>query len=243
MKGALGHLLIFKKLRRLKDSSHRGRFFRILIDKMAVDFQTLISSPTEAYAEGLRFFSGKGMLNDTLRKLAADLERNDIDYAVIGAVALNQHGYRRFTEDIDLLLTGEGLEKFRKTLIGLGYRPAFPGATRKFRTTGENIPVEIITSGEFPGDGLPKPVTFPEPKDSAIVIDGVRTISLEKLIELKLASGMTAGDRLKDLADVQELIKLKALDADFTEKLNEYVRAKYLELWQAVDAAKISDDN
>ena len=201
---------------------------------MAVDFQTLISSPTLAYAEGLKFFRGEGMINDALTRIAADLERNGIEYAVIGAVALNQHGYRRFTEDIDLLLSKEGLEQFRQKLVGLGYRPAFEGAKKKFRTTDENIPVEIITSGEFPGDGLPKPVVFPEPAEFAVVIDGVKTVSLEKLIELKLTSGMTAGDRLKDLADVQEMIKLKALDETFAEKLDLFVREKYIELWKSV---------
>jgi len=205
---------------------------------MAVDFQTLMSSPTLAYAEGLRFFRGEGMINDALKRIAADLNRNNIDYAVIGAIALNQHGYRRFTEDIDLLLTKEGLEKFKKTLIGLGYRPAFNGATKKFRTIEQNIPVEIITSGEFPGDGLPKPVEFPDPAKFTVVIDGVKTITMEKLIELKLTSGLTAGDRLKDLADVQELIKLKGLDEVFAEKLNEFVRAKFIELQRSAASAK-----
>ena len=205
---------------------------------MAVDFQTLISSPTLAYAEGLKFFHGEGMINDALKRLAADLDRNNIEYVVIDAVALNQHGYRRFTEDIDLLLTKQGLEDFRAKLVGLGYRPAFEGAKKKFRTTGENIPVEIITSGEFPGDGLPKPVQFPDPAEVAVVIDGVKTVSLEKLIELKLTSGMTAGDRLKDLADVQELIKLKGLDSEFAERLNEFVRDKYIELHNAVASAR-----
>lgn len=41
---------------------------------------------------------------------------------------------------------------------------------------------------------------------------------------------MTAPDRLKDLADVQELIKIRRLDANFAETLNDYVRPKYLEL-------------
>ena len=204
---------------------------------MAVDFQTVLLSPDITYAEGIRFFRGKGMLNKALKRIAADLDRLGIDYAAIGAIALNRHGYRRFTEDIDLLLTREGLEQFREKLVGLGYRPAFEGATKNFRTTDENIPVDIIASGEFPGDGLPKPVEFPNPSDFAVVIDGVNTISLEKLIELKLASGMTAGDRLKDLADVQELIKLKGLDEDFAGKLNEYVRPKYTELFAAVAAA------
>jgi len=205
---------------------------------MAIDFQTVISSPSAAYAEGLKFFQGKGMLNDALRRVTEDLERNEIDYAVIGAIALNQHGYRRFTEDIDLLLTKEGLEKFRQKLVGFGYRPAFSGAKKKFRTTEENIPVEIITSGEFPGDGLPKPVQFPHPNEVSIKIDGIKTVSLEKLIELKLTSGISAADRLKDLADVQELIKIKKLDADFADKLDEFVRAKFLELHKAVADAK-----
>jgi hypothetical protein len=205
---------------------------------MPADFQTILSSPSATYAEGVKFFHGKGMINDALKKLVSDLDRSCIDYAVIGAVALNQHGYRRFTEDIDLLLTRAGLEKFHENLVGLGYRPAFTGAKKKFRTTEENIPVEIITSGEFPGDGLPKPVQFPEPNEFAVVIDGIKTVSLEKLIELKLTSGITAGDRLKDLADVQEMIKLKELDESFAEKLNEFVREKYLELCRAVLNAK-----
>lgn len=208
---------------------------------MAVDFQTLLSTPTLAYGEGLKFFRGEGMINDALKRVTTDLDRNNIDYAVIGAIALNQHGYRRFTEDIDLLLSKQGLSDFHKKLVGLNYRPAFEGAKRKFRTTDENIPVEIITSGEFPGDGLPKPVQFPNPAEFAVIIDGVKTISLEKLIELKLSSGMTAGDRLKDLADVQELIKLKDLKEDYSKKLNEFVRVKFVELYQAVEKGKGRD--
>lgn len=201
---------------------------------MALDFQAVLSSPDDTYEEGIRFFRGKGMLNKALRKIADDLDRTGIDYVAVGAIALNRHGFRRFTEDIDLLLTKEGLDTFRSKLIGLGYRPAFEGARKKFRTTEDNIPVDVITAGDFPGDGLPKPVQFPEPNEFAVVIDGVNTISLEKLIELKLASGMTATDRLKDLADVQELIKIKRLDADFAEQLDPYVREKYLELHQGV---------
>ena len=208
---------------------------------MAVDFQALISSPTEAYAEGLRFFRGKGMLNEALRRVASDLERNQIDYVVIGAVALNQHGYRRFTEDIDILMTQEGLEKFRKLMIGRGYRPAFEGASKKFRTTEENVSVEIVVTGDYPGDGLPKPIAFPEPGTVAIEIEDIKTISLERLIELKLASGMTAPDRLRDLADVQELIKIRRLSRELAAALNPFVREKYLELWDAVEHGSTND--
>jgi predicted nucleotidyltransferase len=202
---------------------------------MKTDFQQIVNSPVLAYQEGLRFFMGEGILNETLRRVVRDLENRGIDYSLIGAVALNNYGYRRFTEDIDLLLTREGLEKFQKELVGLGYRPAFEGATKKFRTTEENVPVEIITAGEFPGDGKPKPVVFPAPNEHQTEIDGIKTLTLEKLIELKLASGMTARHRLKDLADVQEIIKIKDLQADYAEKLNPYVREKFLELQKAVE--------
>lgn len=205
---------------------------------MRTDFQQIIESPVSAYQEGLRFFMGEGILNETLRRVVKDLENRKIDYSLVGAVALNSYGYRRFTEDIDLLLTREGLEKFQRELVGLGYRPAFEGATKKFRTTGENVSVEIITSGEFPGDGKPKPVVFPHPNENQTEIDGIKTLTLEKLIELKLASGMTAPHRLKDLADVQELIKIKDLSADYAAQLNPYVREKFLELQSAVEKNK-----
>lgn len=202
---------------------------------MRTDFQQIINSPALAYQEGLRFFMGEGILNETLRRVARDLENHGIEYSLIGAVALNNYGYRRFTEDIDLLLTREGLEKFQNELVGLGYRPAFEGATKKFRTTEENVSVEIIVAGEFPGDGRAKPVVFPNPVENQTEIDGIKTLTLEKLIELKLASGMTAPHRLKDLADVQEIIKIKSLAAGYAEKLNPYVREKYLELQKAVE--------
>jgi len=203
---------------------------------MAVDFQSVLASPDAAYNEGVKLFRGKGMLNNALRKIAADLDREKIDYLAIGAMALNRHGYRRFTEDIDLLLTLEGLERFRELLVGRGYRPAFEGARKKYRTS-ENIPLEVITTGEYPGDGKPKAVVFPDPQQFAVVIDGIKTISLEKLIELKLASGLTAPHRLKDLADVQELIKVKHLNKTYAENLDASVRDKFIELAEAVAAA------
>lgn len=206
---------------------------------MSRNFQDILASPTAAYEEGLHFFRGQGMANDTLHRLVADLNTQGIDYSVIGAVALNQHGYRRFTEDIDLLMTPEGLETFQRTLVGRGYRPAFPGATKKFRQTKHNVPIEIITSGEYPGDGRPKPVQFHAPSERYVVIDGVKTVDLTTLIELKLASGMSGLARLKDLADVQELIRVKELDEAIAERLDPSVRDKYRELHGEIVQARI----
>ncbi len=192
----------------------------------------------ETFAEGQRYFMGQGSLHNALTQLAADLKAYGIDYAVIGAVALLAHGYPRFTEDIDLVLTREGLEKFHQELIGLGYAPAFPGARKRLRSVPEGVSIEVMTTGEYPGDGKPKPVAMPEPTLASIEIDGVQFVTLEKLIELKIASGMMAPDRLKDLADVQELIKIRSLPKDFASRLHPYVRDTFLELSEAVEKGK-----
>ena len=191
-------------------------------------------SVVEIYDEALRYFMGEGTLNKTLARLSSDLDERGIEYMVIGAIALLAHGYPRFTEDIDLVMTAEGLQKFHEELVGLGYSPAFPGARKRLRSTTDNVSIEVMTTGEYPGDGKPKPVSMPAPAEASTEIDGIKFVTLEKLIELKLASGISAADRLKDLADVQELIKIRKLDADFALKLDPYVRAKYLELEEAV---------
>jgi hypothetical protein len=192
------------------------------------------TSVIEMYEEARRYFMGEGILNKTLARLSKDLETHGIDYAVIGAAALLAHGYQRLTEDIDLLMTPAGLQKFHDELVGLGYAPSFPGARKRLRSTVDGVSIEVMTTGEYPGDGKPKPVSMPAPAEASTEIDGIKFVTLDKLIELKLASGISASDRLKDLADVQELIKIRKLDADFALKLDPYVRTKYLELEEAV---------
>jgi hypothetical protein len=49
---------------------------------------------------------------------------------------------------------------------------------------------------------------------------------------------MTAPHRLRDLADVLELVRAASLPEEFAASLNPYVRDKYLELWRA---AQVSD--
>lgn len=188
----------------------------------------------DVYAEGLRYFMGEGKLNKTLAQLTTDLKEHGIDYMVIGAVALLAHGYERFTSDIDLVLTPDGLETFHRELIGLGYVPAFPGAKKRLRSTSDGIIIEVMTTGEYPGDGKPKPVSIPEPSQASTDINGIQVVTFAKLIELKLASGISAPHRLKDLADVQELIKIRKLQPEFAEQLDPYVKEKFLELYEAV---------
>ena len=106
------------------------------------------------------------------------------------------------TDDVDILVTRDGLKAIHDHLEGLGYVPPFTGS-KNLRDTEHGVRIEFLIAGEFPGDGKPKPVAFPDPEQAGVVIDGVRYLSLPKLVELKLASGMTGGiHRMKDFADV-----------------------------------------
>ena len=177
----------------------------------------------------------KGIVFKTMRRLADRLESECIPYAVIGGMALAAHGYVRMTLDIDILLTPYGLALFREKLLGRGYVLYFPGAEKSFRDTETNVKIEVITAGEFPGDGLPKPVAFPDPQDQTIEADHVRVIILEKLLELKLASGLSATNRMRDLADVQDLIIALNLPLNLMDKLDKSVRSEYKRIWEAAN--------
>jgi Nucleotidyl transferase of unknown function (DUF2204) len=183
-----------------------------------------------AMSEGSRFFQGKSEVQRTLQKITRKLEELGIDYVVVGGMAMFQHGYRRFTDDVDLLVTREGLKEIHDKLSGLGYLPPFPGS-KNLRDTEHGVKIEFLVTGAFPGDGKDKPVAFPSPNAVAEEIDGIRYVTLPTLIELKLASGMTSSERMRDLADVIELIKALDLASSFAEKLHPFVQEKYKQLW------------
>jgi hypothetical protein len=151
-------------------------------------------------------------------------------------MALNAYGYRRVTVDVDVLLTREGLEAFKAKHLGLGYLPKFPDS-KGLRDTENGVAIDVVLAGEYPGDGLPKPVVFPDPAATAVRGERVALLPLAKLIELKLASGMSAPHRLKDLADVLEVIRILRLPEELSGELDPSVREKYRELWQAARAA------
>jgi hypothetical protein len=179
-----------------------------------------------------QFFMKTGSIHQAAAALARRLDDAGIPYAVAGALALGVHGFERLTTDVDLLLTRDGLSRLKALWVGRGYVEKFPGS-KGLRDTEHNVTIDVLVAGDFPGDGLPKPVSFPDPAHAAIDGDRFKILALPTLIELKLASGMTAPHRLKDLADVIELIRLTSLPETLANSLNPYVREKYLELWRA----------
>ena len=202
--------------------------------------ERLSRSPRWALMEGSMHFDKANQVFRTLERITKRLDELGVPYALAGGLALFLHGYRRFTEDVDLLVTRDGLATIHQRLEGLGYVPPFEGS-KNLRDVESGVKIEFLVQGEFPGDGKPKPVSFPNPSAVAVLIDGVRVIQLTTLVELKLVSGSAPG-RLKDLADVQELVKLLKLTEDFAEQLHPIVRDSYREQWHAVRESPAGPD-
>lgn len=186
-----------------------------------------------AIREASRFFMQADAVSHSLHAITERLGSLKIPYAVIDGMALVVHGYRRTTEDVDILVTSDGLKAVHESLVGAGYQPLYE-KSKNLRDTRTGVRIEFIVSGGYPGDGKPKPVAFPEPASVGVEIDGVRYATLPTLIELKLTSGMSSPGRLRDLADVQELIRVLNLPGSLADQLHPYVRKKFLELSESV---------
>lgn len=171
--------------------------------------------------------------------LTAALREMGIPYSIAGALAANAHGHVRTTADVDVLLTPEGLVRFKERWLGRGWVETFPGS-KGMRDTETGVKIDVLLSGDYPGDGLPKPVVFPDPASaSESGADGMSVLPLKTLLELKLASGMTAPHRPRDLDDVIQLIRANRLPESYADQLDPFVREKFGALWKA---AQIQED-
>jgi hypothetical protein len=197
---------------------------------MIVYEQILDRDAHRALLEGSMHFEKGSAVHETLGKITRRLDELGIPYALAGSMALFLHGYRRFTEAVDILVTRDSLQKIHEELEGRGYLPPFAGS-KDLRDSEYGVRVEFLVAGDYPGDGKPKPVAFPDPATPSVEIDNIRLLNLEKLVELKLASGLTHPLRLKDIADIQELIRVLKLPLDLADRLDPFAQHKYRELW------------
>ena len=182
--------------------------------------------------EAARFFMNSSNVHLALERLVDRLTKLEIPYAIVGALSLNAYGYQRTTTDVDVLLRSDGLESFKKAHLGRGYVEKFPGS-KGVRDVEQNVEIDVVLTGNYPGDGKKKPIAFPDPATAAVRGERFALLPLPTLVELKLASGMTAPHRLRDLADVIELIRVNDLEEEFAASLDPYVQEKYRELWRA----------
>ena len=178
------------------------------------------------------FFEKQGPVWETLRRLEERLRESRIDYVVIGGLALNAYGYRRQTIDVDVVLRAEGLARFREKLVGTEYQ-VVEGRRRRFYDPQTEVTVDILIAGELAGHrGKNRVVRFPDPGEQ-VVIEGLATVTLERLITLKLVTW-----RYRDWGDVVELIRANDLDESFAEKLDPIVRSAYRQCYDE----KVEDD-
>ena len=169
------------------------------------------------------FFQKRSPQHQTMRRLVRRLNKAGIPYAIMGAMAVNAHGAARTTKDVDVLLTAEGLERFRQEFVGKEYEPV-EGRPRRFVERQSGVTVDCLITGRYPGSGNAGPLAFPEPTEASQEIEKVRVLTLPQLIQLKLAAR-----RYSDFGDVVFLIQTHHLDESFLEQLHPSVQPDFIE--------------
>jgi len=169
------------------------------------------------------FFQKRSPQHKTMRRLARRLQKAGIPYAIMGGMAVNAHGAERTTRDVDVLLTPEGLERFRQEFAGEAYE-AVEGRPRRFTERQSGVTVDCLVTGRYPGSGKPGPIAFPDPTVASQEIEKIRVVTLPQLIQLKLAA-----HRYSDFGDVVFLIRTHNLDESFLQQLHPSVHQDFIE--------------
>jgi len=122
---------------------------------------------------------------------------------LIGGVAVIRHGYRRTTKDRDLLVSHRQVGQLADRLMDDPAWERLEVRQYAFLHRATGMPVDFLVSGDLMQVG--RPYVFPDPADLEMVegIEGVPCVGLHELLYLKLLAG-----RMRDLADVMELVKL-----------------------------------
>jgi hypothetical protein len=169
------------------------------------------------------FRQGRDPVPVVMRRLVRRLERAGIAHAVMGGMAVYAHGHQRMTNDVDVLLTRDGLEEFRRRFVPKCYQQD-PRRGRRFVDKKDGVTVDILVTGLYPGRGEPGPIAFPDPEQVRERIGRVHYIDLVTLVQLKLAAR-----RHQDFADVVNLIAVHDLAESFAGRLHPSVRQDYIE--------------
>jgi hypothetical protein len=198
--------------------------------------QSLRANREWSMSEGSGFFAKSNQVHKTVERISARLNELNIPHAICGGMGIYYHGYERFTDDVNILVTRESKDKIHDELDGRGYVRPFE-QSKNLRDTITGVRIEFLLTGQFPGDGKPKELAFPDPKDVNVQIDGVWVLNLPTQISLKLLSGLTGVGRQKDLGDVVALIQSIGIPRDFKSKLTPSVQDKFDELWLEANGA------
>lgn len=153
----------------------------------------------------------------------AALQATGVRYVVVGGVAVNLHGYQRFTKDIDVVidLVPDQALKALEALNTLGYKPTAPEKLADFananiretwiRDKGMMVFQMYSEQTRMSIDIFVRyPVDFEALWSEATTIDlpqaSLRIASVDHLILMKREAG-----RPQDLVDVEKLEKLRQI--------------------------------
>ena len=168
--------------------------------------------------EALEILNGKGAILDTAREVSRLMREAGIDAAIIGGVAVVLHGHVRTTVDVDLFVSGS-TDAVGDVLKAGGFE--FDPAKREFAKAG--VPVHLVTIEQLK-----------RPPSAFVEIEGIRTVDLASLIEMKLRSGTSDPLRAQDVADVIGLIRHHNLTATFARDIDKRLRPEFRKLVKAV---------
>jgi hypothetical protein len=150
-------------------------------------------------------------------RLFGVLERHGVEYLVIGGVAVQVHGHRRTTKDLDVMPApgGENASRLAAALDDLEARVVGGGGQRLTAADAEQLSLVPVVPSLLTEHGelhvLPEPEgagAWDAMRERALVVDldgvGVAIVALDDLLRMKLAAGRPA-----DLDDVAVLTALE----------------------------------
>jgi len=160
----------------------------------------------------------QGAILETAQKISDLLRNEQIKGAVIGGVSVVLQGHIRTTKDIDVWIA-DSLNAFGQALEQNG--ASFDRKRKEYLLDG--VPVHLVSDKM----AVPHPTGTTE-------IDGILTIPLPDLINLKLTCGLKSVARAQDIADVIGLIRGRRLTSAFASRLHKTIRAEFRKLVKAV---------
>jgi hypothetical protein len=172
-------------------------------------------------AEFLRESSGSTKIKQTLLKALKVFKLFDIPHYVCGGFAVQEHGYPRFTVDVNIIVPD--VEFAIETLSLNGFR-SNPGFSMTVTDRETKVEIDLLPGGKKVDPG---PLSFPMPTQ---VSDQPQILRLEKLISARLSTYIGVGvHRVQDYADVAKLIEVNHLARDYD--VEPQVRDVYQKLW------------
>lgn len=158
-----------------------------------------------------------------------------IAYGVCGGVAVCLHGYQRNTIDIDLIIRPQDSDRVRSLMQENDF--TWNPESVEF-TSADGFVVQFLVAGSNAGRDSEVKIALPEGERNVEEIEGLSVVRLSRLIEMKIACGMSNLRRThKDFADVVELIAIRKLDGSFARFLHKSVGPTFRQLVRHANAS------